>query len=218
MKIVVLLLGVLALASSCRHGRALDESRGERPRAALDDSCSAAPNQFVLVNERVNWKSMVEVSRRGPLELKSPIDYTKGRVYLRLDVREKPTSFPLGVQICMWGENGRETCSNYRELTIREKGVYYVDAGMPDGWWIKDGGIDWSGRWQHLRVMLRCSKEASETGCIFAQGSNPIFYKGADFESHVPIVFNANAIVVAPGKRLKPPAGWDCPADWGCLR
>jgi hypothetical protein len=172
-----------------------------------------------LANENVVWKSMVGLTRRGPANLQSPIDYRKGRIYVRIHVRHKPTEFPVGMQLCMWADGGGETCSAYQELTVRTPGVYYIDAGVPDGWWIKNGGVDWSGSspWKNFRLLLRCSKDAPQTGCIFAQGSSPVFYKGEDFESHVPVDFNVAAIVVAPGKRLKVPAEWwDCPAEWGC--
>lgn len=159
---------------------------------------------------------MVSVTRKGPTNLVSPIDFRRGRLFLRLEVTEKPTDLPLGTQVCIWGSGSSETCSDDNPNIITKKGVYYFDQKPPIGWWMQDGGPDWSKTWSALRIMIRCTDKSSQPECIFARGGAPIFYTGADFGQNVPIVFRATAVFVPPGASLKAPAGWTCPETWPC--
>jgi hypothetical protein len=198
---------VLASLASCRR-----DAAPVVPDPSPGQAASSASDQFVFIDQRVTWESMQEVTRKGPPDLTSPIDYYRqGRLFLRFDLLEKPSDFPMGVQVCMWGDGGSETCSQFRKHIVRDKGTYYMALGAPESWWTKDGGVDWSGRpWKHLRVNLRCPDDSDQPACIFARGH----YKKP--EQHFPIVYHATAIFVAPGKNLQAPAGWECPAEWNC--
>jgi hypothetical protein len=126
---------------------------------------------------------------------------------MRLEVTDKPSTIEVGMQICAW-QGGAETCSWFDKCLISTAGTYYCDLGIPSGWWTKDNGVSWTSAtsWSALRVMVRCNDGSN---CIFATGF-------ANVSGHTPIVFKANAILVAPGDQLVPPQDWECPAEWDC--
>lgn len=153
-----------------------------------------------------------------PSDYTSPVDYSRGRVYIRLDVLDKPSDAVMIPFLCFWRhtENVKfkyETCVSNKEFAFSGEGVVWIDAGTPSKWWKKNGQWDWSVPASLGRIMMK----DPVTGKLWVTGRcGTACYPGADIDEHVPVKFGAEVIFVGAGSELSPPASWrsECPSAW----
>ncbi len=175
---------------------------------------AAAGQQFTWFNQTMthNVKKYAEPATTAPSDWTSPINYAGGHVYLRLDVLTKPSSLNAAAQVCVWRNSyTEESCSSTRAFTA--PGVQWVDLGPTTGWWKKNGAFSWATAFSPTRIMFK----DVETGTLLMSGGcGTSCYTGTtSLTQHVPITVHAEAIVVAAGSTLVPPASWTgCPASW----
>ena len=172
-----------------------------------------------VVTHTYNTYAQPTQSTSTPASWTSPVNYAGGRVYARIHVLEKPSSKPLDLQICAWRHGERrwqyETCTRVIPR-FSSTGVLWVDFGMPNSWWYMNGVWTWSTRFDVVRLMVKDPNTGKlmQTDNCGAYCSTPSAVSG-----HIPLKFDAHAIVVAAGATLQPPSDWGgCPATWspGC--
>lgn len=146
----------------------------------------------------------------GPTSWTAPVDFARGRLFLRVEVTSKPTTKPVGVQLCMWRDRYvEETCSRTTTFTRRQE--LWVDLGTPANWWSK-GRWSWATAWDPTRLML---KDVASGLLMNRTKCSPYCYPGNDLAAHLPIRLRATAVLVARGADLDPPRGWgSCPKTW----
>jgi len=172
-------------------------------------------DQFLFFDQTATWKGDCDYDakpRFGPTNWKSPVDYVNGKVYMRHEVTNKPTTKKIAVQMCMWQSGGPETCASCKDFT--QDGVYYYEWGPPSGWWnLKP--IDYTKAFSWVCVVYKdgsCGGKLFQKGCC---GSH--CYTGSDLAQHVGWKFRATVYVVSKGATFAPPAEWTgCPDSWGC--
>ncbi len=179
-----------------------------------DPPAQAAGQQFTWFDQAMTHgptKQYAQATATAPPDWTSPINYAGGRVYVRLEILTKPSAKPVAAQICIWRNSfTEETCSGTRTFTA--PGVQWVDYGTPNSWWKKDGSWSWTSPFSPTRIML---KDAATGKLLLSQNCGAGCYTGTDLAEHVPITMHAEAIVVAAGSELTPPADWTgCPNGW----
>lgn len=179
---------------------------------------SAAGQQFTWFDQEMTHgptREYAQANATSPADWTSPNNYADGRVYARLEVLTKPSTLPTAAQICVWRSSfTEETCSPTR--TFSTPGVYWIDYGRPSSWWKLGGEWSWTTPFSPTRIML---KDAATGKLLLSSRCGAACYTGTDLADHVPITMHAEAIVVAAGSTLTPPADWTgCPDTWstGC--
>jgi hypothetical protein len=174
---------------------------------------AARAAQFVFVDQALTWTkgNNQQPAQLGPTNWESPTNYVDGRVYMRYEAIDKPSTKAIALQVCMWQDGYYlENCSPCA-VTITTEGVYYGDMGTPRDWW-KNGGrsLDWTRAFQQVTVV---HKDGSCTGQLMqTEACGEACYNGGDIDLHVPITFDVDIVVVSSGGELDPPAGWSgCP-------
>ena len=119
----------------------------------VSGSASGAPQQFTLLEHsgQQTTSQYWEPTLNQRTDYTTPINYAEGRVYIKLDVLQKPSAKPVVAQLCMWRHTATtrfkfETCARTTKtnLTFTKKGTYYHDAGEPAAWYKKNGVWDWT--------------------------------------------------------------------------
>lgn len=141
----------------------------------------------------------------------SPVNWAGGRVYMRMQITAKPSTKAVDAQVCVWRNSfAEETCSPKHRYT--STGVQWVDLGVPNNWWKKNGTWSWASPFSPVRIMM---KDAATQKLLMSSRCGASCYTGTDLANHVPISLTASAIVVAPGATLAPPSSWaGCPTAW----
>ena len=183
---------------------------GDDPPVAV----AADAQQFTWFNQTMTHgptKEYAQATTTAPPDWTSPVNYAGGRVFVRLDILTKPSALPTAAQICIWRSSfTEETCSSSKTFTA--PGVQWIDYGVPNSWWKKDGSWSWTTPFSPTRIML---KDAASGKLLLSQNCGLSCYTGTDLASHVPITMHAEAIVVAAGSSLAPPTNWaGCPTAW----
>ena len=177
-----------------------------------------AASQFTLFDatDSQTASSYFDPAFNSPSNWKSPTNYAAGRMYWRLEILSKPSAKSVDVQVCMWRHGSRkwqfETCSS-RLRGITKAGTYWANLGAPQNWWKKNGAWDFTKRPSVVRVMV---KDSATQKLLMTSHCGSACYRGGDIGQHVPIKMNSQAIVVAQGATLQPPAKWvpECPDAW----
>lgn len=179
----------------------------------------AATGQHTLFDQPlVHQATGLAVADAQLADWTSPVDYSLGRAYMRVEVTSKPSSLGVFAQMCMWRHDGAvkfkyETCA--KGVTFTQPGVHYLDLGTPTTWFKKNGVWDFSKQPDLVRFVMKPDHDRNQT--LLSTRCAPVCYRGSDLHLHVPIAFRASVVLVAPGGQLSAPAGWtNCPSSWGC--
>ncbi len=172
----------------------------------------ADATQFTLFDSVLTHK--IDMSARAnaaaPSNWMSPVNYSDGRVYLRLEVTAKPSDLDTLVQLCLWRNSYvDETCSGSHPVATI--GTYWIDFGTPSTWW-KTANWNWTQPFDVSAIMVK----DRASGALLMDGSCGVHcYEGPlDVAAHTPIVFRATSIVVAKNATLNAPGWTGCPSSW----
>lgn len=168
-----------------------------------------------VVSHTYNTYAQPTQSTATPASWNSPVNYAGGRVYARIQVLEKPSTKPLDLQICAWRHGERrwqyETCTRVIQR-FTSTGVLWIDFGVPNTWWYMNGVWTWGTRFDVVRLMVK----DPNTGKLMQTDNCGAYCSTTSAVSgHIPLKFDAHAIVVASGATLAPPSDWGgCPGSW----
>lgn len=175
-------------------------------------------HQFVFFDDVLiaDEAGLPALHRRGPSDLSAPVDYTQGRLYLRLEILEKPSDLPMRFAYFIWqrleGGLGHMGVGRHELADITEEGVYYVDCGGPETWWHGKYPIpDWTRPFDEMALVPWVGNTGEKLATIDCYSH---CFSDGDIAAHLPMVMRATGIWVAPGKQLVPPSDWDCPQEW----
>jgi hypothetical protein len=163
--------------------------------------------QFVFINETKTWDGKTQsynLTRMGPSNWVSPVNYVDGKVYIRYELIQRPSDKIVPVQLCMWQDSwSRESCCQCNNTKPVQ--VYYWDAGTPSQWWRKSP-LDYTRPFQRASMMHK--NESCSGVLLMSESCGSHCYVGSDLNLHVPITFKLTVIVVSQGAVFTPPADW----------
>jgi hypothetical protein len=179
--------------------------------------------QHDFVKEENTWTGhkSSKLTQLEPYNLRSPIDFFGGPVYMRYECIDKPGESPdykTEIQMCTWiGGASNEYCGAHLKPHYYKKGVYFWK--MNNGEWFQhrlNGKIDWT-----TKVTVRAIHRYNGgkwlgicSYCCSAQ-NNPCTQEILN-KWYLPTKYKVHVIMVKPGDVLVPPADWDgCPFP-GC--
>lgn len=108
----------------------------------------ARAEQFVIVDATYTHSAQttadshypVKPTAETPANWQSPVDYTKGSVHVRLEVKEKPSATPTRFQICF--EMKTNYCCTDQAPSYTTTGVYEWDTDVEQLW--RPGPVDFT--------------------------------------------------------------------------
>ncbi len=158
------------------------------------------------------------LNRLGPYDLSAPVDYTRGNLYVRLEIIEKPSDLTLRPAFFIWQdediypEMGHMGVNRADIPDITKEGVYYLNFKNPNEWWHGDYPVpDWGRPFDKMALVPWTGDKDEQYYTVDCRAN---CFKSGDIADHTPIVYRATGIWVAPEHTLVPPKDWDCPADW----
>jgi hypothetical protein len=179
--------------------------------------------QHDFVKEENVWTGhrSAKLTQREPYNLRSPVDYFGGPVYMRYECIDKPGENPdykTEIQMCTWiGGARNEYCGSHLKPHYYKKGVYYWD--MKNGEWFQhrlNGKIDWTTK-VTVRAIHRYKGGKWLGICNYCcNNNNPPCTREILDAWYLPTKYKVHVIMVKPGDEFVPPADWDgCPFP-GC--
>jgi hypothetical protein len=175
--------------------------------------CSA--EQFISLDRDITWNGPGQFygPYEGPVNWISPVNYTMGFIYRRLEVLEKASNLECAIQSCLWDvPPPGETCGSHGP-SFSTTGVYYVRIWGPNWWWKKDDvAVDWDKPGRRGRLLVsgtRWVATCSGGHCL----------PGA--AQHLPVKVHFEEIVTSStdDPLIIPDAfkdHWECQEDWNC--
>lgn len=176
---------------------------------AFADGAHAAQVKFI--DQNVTWPDG-NVARLGPTNLMSPNNFTEGSMYIRYEVTQKPTDFPVQGNVCIWQDNNaREACSGKVAPVYTAPGVYYAVGTPPRDWHVTLGRqeIDHSREYKRMRSLIRRTTSPP----LWLDTCSGDHCVGPSAAPHIPIKFKLEVYLTTAGHVFEKPAGWsDCPS------
>ena len=204
-----------------------------RSNAAVCEGCEPTPGLkiFDATGSRTatsDWVGDPEKLTGLPDNLTSPVDYTAGHAYARIEVLEKPSTVNTVIIFCANDQYFNERCS-YKgteyAIQFTVPGVYYADLGKPQDWQqVSAGRYTFDGPMYHPYLQFVDKDHLDQ---IIANGADPndlnfdeevkavlngFYYNQAQLSNHLPIKVKAEIYMTAANTYFVPPANWDCPA------
>jgi hypothetical protein len=231
-----LALAALLLAAP---GCARAPARGPSP---VEEATIEEANQVVYFDDQVaqTASEMPALRRLGPADLTRPVNYVEGRLYMRLEVIEKPSDLPIRPAYFIWQKDGVVKAGEKKSLNhmgvhkermlgwdaegkplengeFRTTGVYYYDLRNPASWWRGEYGTpDWDKPYDK-HALVPWVLVGDKWMHLMSENCHSHCVDAAEVARHVPVAYRATGIWVAPGSRLAPPPDWRCPEEWGCV-
>ncbi len=160
--------------------------------------------QYLIFNDSITWENTTTIEHRN---YASPLNWSEGRLFRRIEVKSKPTDLKMGAKLCVSG-NG-ETCSGCQPFFTKAGTYYRVDTA---GLWSTSSGSPYEG-WDvhglrgHILIDGTCDKWIATSGGWCTAGSEDLCM-GPSAAQHLPVSIHFTEYYVDPGE------GFDCPDDW----
>jgi len=123
-----------------------------------------------------------------PANLKSPIDYSAGKIHARLEVFSKPGNAPTFLTACIESAGPKNTCTGYiRDMTYTTTGVYDHEQTVASMW--NSANYDWSAKISRVYFVLK-------------DGMDGLVQGNADF---YPTDVRLTVTLIPPGETYVPP-------------
>jgi hypothetical protein len=187
-------------------------------------AASAVQTDFINETKTWDYSKSYKLNQLEPYNLRDPIDFYDGPVYMRYECLDKPgenESYKTSVQMCCWiGGASNEGCTV--DLQYWKKGVYFYKFPSRSNWILSklSGNIPWTGK-MTVGLPHKYQNKGNgwlATGCSYCCDAKGGCTKEILDKYYIPTKYNAHVIMVKPGDELVPPAGWEnCPSEWpGC--
>lgn len=134
------------------------------------------------------WHYLVKPSPSEPASWTTPVDYSKGTIYIHQEVMTKPSARPTQITICFDGDKAGYGCTATKTYTTT--GVHETVAAMTSTW--QYGQIAWNRRRSEYHLVLKDP----------ALGGTPGGRPPSDF---VPSMMRIVMTIVPPGGTYVPP-------------
>ena len=132
--------------------------------------------------------------------LTTPVDYTRGTVYQRLEVLSKPSTEPVRYQLCLVPKNisVKPACSS-SELAFSGTGVY--ENTQPLSSFSNYSGIDWASGIDDVMLVVKDGQGRPVDDAYYvSQGGEAL-----DLDDYFPMQVSFEAVLVPPGADFQ---GW----------
>lgn len=188
----------------------------EEPPVNVIDQPTSTQNpsgQFTLFDQQVTHKadSYATFDFAELDNWRSPVDYTTGSTFVRLDFMSKPSDREVQVIACMWRDRFKqEKCLGLGKFT--EPGLHYLELKSAERWW-KKASWSWDRPIEYVRLMVK----DVQTGKLLNNARcGTVCYTGDDLADHTPMAFDAELIITTKGHNFEVPSDWaGCPTQWG---
>ena len=151
-----------------------------------------------------------DVPARIPNNLAFPVNYAGGTLYQRLEVRNKPSGFPVQYQHCLLqsalafsGTNALSSvsaCSDANGLTLTAPGIYEHVQPLPS--LVRVGAFNWR---QPVAQQLLIVKDRRGVPIDNRYGFAGNWYASPIFSLYYPMQVRYTAVIVPPGGEF---TGW----------
>ena len=150
-----------------------------------------------------------DVPNRIPANLAFPVNYAGGTLYQRLEVRNKPSGFPVQYQHCLLQNalsfNGvnvssASACSDANGLTLTAPGIYEHVQPLPS--LLRAGAFNWR---QPASQQLLIVKDRRGVPVDNRYGFEGAWYASPIFSLYYPMQIRYTAVIVPPGGAF---TGW----------
>ncbi len=140
-------------------------------------------------------------------QFQPPYDWSKGELYRRVVVTDKPTDLNIAVCLCVW--SGGEACSP--SVCFEKPGDYYKMT-RTEWWWYKSGpnSMSWGGHGTRGYVL----RDGCPSGRWLATMNNS-YSHGPSAAEHLPVKMKLTEIFVPFGETFECPDGWTDPEICG---
>jgi MYXO-CTERM domain-containing protein len=129
-----------------------------------------------------------------PTNWQSPVDYTKGSVHVRLEVKTKPSATPTRFQICF--EMKTNYCCTDQAPAYTAPGVYEWDTGVEQLW--RPGPVDFTTGVVRSQLILKDTNNGKPSPENVGQDTSALY---------MPTDLSVTVTVVSNGADYQPPGG-----------
>jgi tetratricopeptide (TPR) repeat protein len=150
-----------------------------------------------------------DVPARIPNNLSFPVNYAGGTLYQRLEVRNKPSGFPVQYQHCLLQSSlafsagnvsSASACSDANGLTLTAPGIYEHVQPLPS--LVRAGAFNWR---QPASQQLLIVKDRRGVPVDNRYGFEGAWYASPIFSLYYPMQIRYTAVIVPPGGEF---TGW----------
>ena len=139
-----------------------------------------------------------QMPSNNPSNWRSPVDYSRGTVYQRVQIISKPTSTPAKYAFCVFQDNvwaERHACGDLNRISFTGPGTYYSSQDMTTLYQYNTA-VDWT-RKPHV-LMLHITDRNNHQPDSYA-GFMDKWYGTPNWGLYYPMRLRYTAIVVPPG-------------------
>ena len=139
-----------------------------------------------------------QMPSNNPSNWRSPVDYSRGTLYQRVQIISKPTSTPVKYAMCMfqdhvWAE--RHACGDLGKISFTAPGTYYSSQDLPT-FFQYSSAVDWT-RKPHVIMLHITDKDKHQPDSY--SGFMDKWYGTPNWGLYYPMRLRYTAIVVPPG-------------------
>jgi len=139
-----------------------------------------------------------QMPSNSPSNWRSPVDYSRGTMYQRVQIISKPTSTPALYAVCMFQDNvwaERHACGDMNKISFTGPGTYYSTQDMTT-FYQYSSAIDWT-RKPHV-IMLHIGDKNKHQPDSYA-GFMDKWFGTPNWNLYYPMKLRFTAIIVPPG-------------------
>ncbi len=139
-----------------------------------------------------------QMPSNNPTSWRSPVDYSRGKLYQRVQIITKPSSTPARYGMCMFQDNvwaERHACGDLKGISFTAPGTYYSTQDMTTLYQYSSA-IDWT-RKPHV-IMLHVTDNNNHQPDSY-EGFMDKWYGTPNWGLYYPMKLRYTAIIVPPG-------------------
>jgi hypothetical protein len=169
--------------------------------AASFGARGARADQFVIADATYTHSAQttsdshypVKPTAEAPANWQSPVDYTKGSVHVRLEVKTKPSTTATRFQICF--EMKTNYCCTDQAPTYTTPGVYDWDTDVEELW--RPGPVDFTTGVVRSQLILKDTNNGKPSPQNVGQETSALY---------MPTDLRVTVTVISNGAEYQPPA------------
>ena len=135
----------------------------------------------------------------APADWLAPADYYNGTWQLRFEIFSQATDRTSNLQVCIWVDDGNETCSPH--TPVDGPGSVVTTSSSPSTWWTMSGPVDFAHPelWDRLGMPLW-----NDEPCVVSDWSSSFCWD--DRFDYFPMRIRLTVVAVSAGSTF---SGWD---------
>ncbi len=186
-----------------------------RPAAPAAAAPASRPKLLTLLDARLTHRlpqdggsgafTFLNADDSTAIDLSSPVDYAGGRVYVRLEIEDKPSAAPLRYQLCLIPDDAitvRPACSDPGRLRVTDQAS--VEMAQPLSAFDGAATVNWHRGLQQILLVLRNDNDAPLDDRYTANLPS----QRPDLTQYYPLSVHVTAVLVPAGGTFP---GWGSP-------